>query len=437
MSTDPVGPAAPHIRRALPAGLTDAGCASVTTLAVALIAARRLQPDVLGAYAVCFTAFQLLTVLPNQLVLLPAEIAALDLGGRERLSILNRTLRLGGLTALPSALAMFGVVMLVPDTVPRAAVWALASSGAAAAFVSPLQDHVRRLLHLGGVSWEAAAVSVVQLLTAAAALAAMLSAGVKEPWIPFGSLAAANVVSLTVGLARARKRRVPVAQSPLRWADLVRAGRWLTVVGLAPAVSGFLAVVVVARLAGAAAVGYAEAARVVGRPLAVLSTGLTAVVGPRAMEAAAAGDAVAGHRIRRSFVTLVAVTGAAYIVLAGPTWSWSPLPSLLPNAYVIPWLTAATVASSTINAVAFSMRAELQGARREAPLARTEVASSGAEVAVSATAAFTGAFALPFGHVLQGVWRLEGFRRLLLSVYQGLPNESRRRVDPPEGPTES
>jgi hypothetical protein len=77
--------------------------------------------------------------------------------------------------------------------------WAHALTMTACAALTPLQEHVRRVLHLAGISWHAAAVSLVQL--GCVALALLLLARVQVPaiWRPFGALTIGTVVSLGAG----------------------------------------------------------------------------------------------------------------------------------------------------------------------------------------------------------------------------------------------
>src|SRR5262245_16044892 len=89
-----------RLRHALPAGVVDAGCNSLATLVMGVYAARALAGPGLGTYALFFSAYVLAVVVPMQFVLVPAEIAALRLPGRERLAVLRQAGRIGVPVAL-------------------------------------------------------------------------------------------------------------------------------------------------------------------------------------------------------------------------------------------------------------------------------------------------------------------------------------------------
>jgi hypothetical protein len=76
----------------------------------------------------------------------------------------------------------------------------------------------------------------------------------------------------------------------------MRSGRWLLAIEAITARATFLASVIVSRLDTPQALGYAEAARIVGQPIFVLAVGLSAVLNPRAMEAGAYRDRAAARR---------------------------------------------------------------------------------------------------------------------------------------------
>jgi hypothetical protein len=178
-----------RLRHALPAGLLDAGFASLARLAIGIYAARALTVSDLGAYALFFSAFVFASVVPMQFVLVPAELASLGAARPERLALLRQSWRIG----MPVSVA----TALVVNEAAELGVHALTMTACAA--LTPLQEHVRRVLHLAGISWHAAAVSLVQL--GCVALALLLLARVQVPaiWRPFGALTIGTVVSLGAG----------------------------------------------------------------------------------------------------------------------------------------------------------------------------------------------------------------------------------------------
>lgn len=413
-----------RLRRAVPAGLVDAGAASVATLAVGVYAARTLSAAELGVYAVFFTAFTLSAVVPTQLVWLPVEVLVLDRPPDERLAVVRRSLLLGMAPAVALALLTSAAAVLVlPGGVSRTIVFALAASSAASSVVSPMQDHVRRMLHIASRSGAAAGVSIAQVVGAVVGIMVFSRLGVSRGWVPFGALAVANVCSMTTGLVlAARHARPAVSDAPvLEGRSLTRSGRWLLVVGLAPTVAGFAAAALVTRLAGAEMLGRAEAARIVAQPLLVVSAGLSAVLGPRSMEAAVRRDrAQAGH-LARVYVLALGLCGLAYGAITGVDWSWSPLGDAIPVAYVQTGLVALTVGANVVNGLVFPYRSELIGGRRNRALAGVEVYGNALRVAFAGAASTLRANAIPLGFFVLGAARWHGYRRLRSSLYSTPP----------------
>ena len=188
-------PVGRDFRRVIPA-LADTALASLATFAVSLIAIRYLRPTELGAYAVAFQAFLIAAVVPTQLLFIPAEVAVLDMRRPNRLAALSSTLRAGApaavVAATGAAALAAGSIALTGET----AVLGLAVSMAAAAMLSPLQDHVRRMLHQAAQSWWAALVSLVQFAVAVGGVISLLAADVGTLVVPFTALTAANAIYL-------------------------------------------------------------------------------------------------------------------------------------------------------------------------------------------------------------------------------------------------
>jgi O-antigen/teichoic acid export membrane protein len=85
-------------------------------------------------------------------------------------------------------------------------------------------------------------------------------------------------VSLGAGLLLSLRRQPPDTLPKFEVADLMRSGRWLSAIEAITAGATFLASVIVTRLDTPEALGYAEAARIVGQPIFVLAVGLSAVL---------------------------------------------------------------------------------------------------------------------------------------------------------------
>ncbi|MDJ0954380.1 MAG: hypothetical protein QNJ81_11945, partial [Acidimicrobiia bacterium] len=271
--------------RRLPAGVADAAFASLATFAAGLSAVNLFNDVDRGVYAIFFTAFGLGVVLPWNLILIPAEVNAVSFPVADRMRRARDTFRMGIPMAVLGALAIVVAALLSSSLTDSGVVWGLSITAAITTVLSPLQDHMRRLLHIAEMSWQAAAVSGVQFVGVVVSLGVMLAVDAPVAVMPFGSLAIANALSLTTGLILGDVRHQKPLDTPLRFGTLAREGRWLLTQSIVPNVAHFAVAAIIAALAGAEALGYAEAARVVAQPVLVLATGLTAVLAPRAMEA--------------------------------------------------------------------------------------------------------------------------------------------------------
>lgn len=407
-----------RLRRLLPAGLFDAGCSSLATFLVGLYATRYFEPVLLGAYALFFTAFVLAAVVPTQLLFTPAEIRGLAGSGLQRLRLLDQSVRLGVLPSLVPALLAASAALAGTKDVAIRSMLPMALTAALASFISPIQDHVRRTLHLAGVSWRAATVSMMHVLATGLALVALTRSGAPLVAIPFGALAIANVVSLTCGFVLASDRHRHGHLEPLSIHDLLRTGRWLLIGGVTPSGSAFISGLLITHLAGAVAMGHVEAARLVGQPLLVLATGLSAITAPPLMEAGRGRDEEAGRRIGRGFEATMLVCGLAYLALVVPRWSLNPLPGIIPAAYQIGGLAALTVVANIVLAMGSAYRYELLGGGRERTLIGLEGSAGVLQCIAAATAAAIGPYAGPLGVLVQGAarWLLFQLARARLYV---------------------
>lgn len=384
-----------RLRTLIPAGLLDAGSASVATFAIGLYAARFFSPELLGAYALFFTAFLLAAVVPTQLLLIPSEVSSLALHRRDRLVVWRWMLIRGMTLAMVSAALASSAATMLSRGGSTAEVANLALTMVLAATLSPLQDHLRRLLHLSDRSWHASSVSVVQVVVIVGALALLTRFGAPRTAIPFGALAIANVASLSTAMVLARPHPdSPRTDRPTLKA-LLTSGRWLLVNGGVPAVATFLVAAAITTLAGAAALGFAEAARLVAQPLYVVATGLGMVLGPRSMEAAAGRSLGAANAIAGPFIGLMGMLGLGYLLITATPWVLNPMLHLVPKAYEVPWLVAVTVAATLVHGSLNPLRSELVGGRRERYVAAAEVSGSASSLVAVLSAQVIGAFARP------------------------------------------
>lgn len=423
-------------RKAVPAGLmagvADSGFTSLANFAAGLFVIRALDTPALGGYALVFTAFSLMIVLPSQLLFIPAEAAVASFPRDERAGVVPHTLRAGIPAALLGAVLLPAWILAAPPGIPASAVTALTVTAALCAFISPLQDHLRRMLHVAGRSAAAMQVSAIHLALVAMGVVAGLRLDQHREWVPFGALAAANLGSLVAGLFLVRgagdaRRRDPV----LATRALVQQGRWLVLASLIGPAAAFVVASVVGHLAGVAALGLAESARVIGGPVTVLATGLWAVLGPRSIRAARARLDGEATRVAARFHVMVMAAGAVYLAWVGFRWALNPLAVLVPRAYDMPGLAAAAILAAVLHGGVFARRSELVGLERTPVIARIDVVGAALRVALSATAVSVGPFAPAIAMAGQAVFRRTAYRLALRNAYRA-PHPGRGSAGEPQ-----
>ena len=384
----------------LPAGIVDASFASLATFAVGLAAVNLLPDTERGVYAIYFTAFILGTVLPRTLVLVPAEVETVNYETEERLSLVPHTLRLGILPSVVGASSALLAAIVAAPLTESDVIGPFTITTAIAAVLSPLQDHVRKMFHFAARSWPAAWISLVQFATALAAVLVMNWADVPVAWIPFGALSLANLVSLSFGrVVTWSYHRTHVRPGHMSLRTLATRGRWLLLQAIAPSAAGFLAAAIITRLASPEALGFAEAARVVAQPILVLATGLSTVLIPRVVKAAAERDRATARRTELLYLAVIGVAGAAYLAIAGWSWGLNPMKAIVPSAYEVSGLVALTVVANIATASIFLQFNELIGAKLEATLAKISWSTAPVLLLGAATAGVTDAFARPIGRL--------------------------------------
>ncbi len=391
-----------RLQSQLPAGVVDAGLASLATFASGLTGVNLLSDADTGVYGVFFTAFILGGVLISDLIYVPSQVVAVAQEAGHRLDGLRRSIRLALLPSIVASLIAIVAAFLTADLTSTPVLIALTVTTGATIVVSAMQDHIRRMLHIADQSWHAAGVSGVQLLGVAVMIPILMVSGIERAWVPFGSLCVANVLSLATGafLAGAHRRRH--VDLPLQFRELARTGKWLVMRSAIPSAAAFLAANILTRLAGPEAYGYAEAARQVAQPVTVLALGLTAVLGPRAVRAGMQTDTASANRGRRVYALLILGAALAYVAIAGPDWSLNPMSLLVPKAYEVSWLVSATIVANTIAAMVLLLTSEMLGAAKERILAFLAVISSPALLLAAATAGTTESFARPLGYIIEG-----------------------------------
>ncbi len=406
----------------LVAGVGDAGLASLATFVVGAYAVRVLDPTTLGAYALAFRAVFLCAVIPTQLLFVPSEVLVVAVPESERLQYLRQTLNLGVPPALLAAFLASAWSLFAPASIPTEVVLGLTVGAIVVAFVSPVQDHIRRLLHAGGRSGAAMTVSASHVAATLGALLVCHAVGVPSWWIPLGVLAIGNTVSLALGVLLAatagpgRDRTMD-----LGLVRIVQSGKWLVLVGLLEPGAGFVTSTLLSHLAGPAALGYAEAARVVAQPLIVLAWGLSSVLGPRLVAAAGKGELEAARRTSGRFGAIVWLVGGLFVVLFGYSWRGNPLSWFLPTAYAIGGLVLLTCLAHLADALVYPYRYEMLGARREPTLFRIELRANALRTLAVVAAREIHAFVLPLGLLLSALTRWIGLRQALRSAYPTPP----------------
>ena len=322
------------LTRALPAGLLDAGSAALATFASGVYAANYYDRESgeLGVFALFFAIFLVAAIVPFKFAFLPGEVRLLSLPKAQQLGGFRLTLPAGVPVALAGSLVVLLALIPAGDAGSSLLI-PLAVTTVIAAFLSPIQDHVRRVMHQAGRSWLAATTSIVQLTVALAAIGVAIAADIDRSWVPFGALVVANTVSTTVGLALALRNSRPARGERYRLRSLGVSGRWLTGFGLLPVGATFVAASIVALIAGKDILGSAEAARVAGRPVLVFVAGVAAVMNPPSLIAGRDRNRAEGARLSGIASKVMLVFGAAMFLWMGFDWVGNPMVWLVEEAY--------------------------------------------------------------------------------------------------------
>jgi O-antigen/teichoic acid export membrane protein len=386
------------------AGLVDAGLSSLAGLGAGLYAAHFLSPSLLGAYAIYFSAFMVGGFVPVMLYLLPARVASLGLVEDSRLGTLRHTMVRGGLVSGAMALLTPLAGVFVLREVSFTAIAPLGLTAALVVFVSPLQDHQRCVFHLAARPWRAAVVSAVHLTALVAAMAFFQGTHAARQWVPFGSLAVGNVVSLAAGLWLARGFSLAEDESIDDMSTLVRTSWPLLFSTILPICTQFLAGGLIATFGSVKDVGYAEAARVVAQPIHVAALGLGQAITPMLMEGAQAGSRRRVLRARRIYWVLLALCAAVYLPIIGTAHPLNPLAAMLPNAYKLTGLVIFSMAAIFLTDIGLLVKTELAASRNAGDLTGPAVAGSAAHFGFAAAAVRPlGGYTVPLGLALNSL----------------------------------
>ena len=390
-------------RRKAVLGLVDAAASSLATFAAGVAAVRLLNGAELGAYALVFSAWLLASQVTPQLLLVPAEAKLVAVSDLQRIASLRRNLLLSVPSAAFTAVAMLPVWFLVPAEVPDRSAAALLATGAVVAAILPLQEHGRRLFHLGRRHAYAAAVSVVRLVVAVASLAGGWKFGLKPSLLPFGALALGDIAALI--LAVIFSRRAGEGSAEYSWRELLESGRWLLAGASFGPGAGFVVSSLVTHLAGATELGTAEAARVAAQPILVLALGLSAVARPSSMEAAMDGEEARARRIGRGFWQGLAVMSLIYGGLTLLPARVNVLARLMPASFTVPGLVQLSVLAALVNGAVFLHRSELIAMDKSRQLSNAEAMSSAGRAGLASAAAALREWTVPLSFLVGGILR--------------------------------
>jgi O-antigen/teichoic acid export membrane protein len=342
---------------------------------------------------------------------------------QERLGVLASSLTVGAGPSSLVAIVFAAGAILVPTDVPAQTVTALAVTAAVAGFLSPAQDHVRRMFFQAGRSGYAVTMSTIQLTVVVGVIVLLDLLGTDPAWIPLGALACANLSSVTFGLLAARTIH-RAGRIPLQSRSLYRTGGWLLMSGFATVGGQVVGIILTTILAGAAFAGYAQAALILAQPLLVLATGLGAVLNPDIMEAAGKGDERSARGTSRLYASLMVAATVTLAVLIGIDWAPNPLPALFPNAYAVSGLLALTIVAQGLNYSLFGNRFELIGGFAHTPMAKSTVTGSVAQIGVGAFASVLQSYTVALGIGAAVVVKGTMYRISLKRMYSGRPRET-------------
>jgi hypothetical protein len=149
----------------------------------------------------------------------------------------------------------------------------------------------------------------------------------------------------------------------------------------------------------------------------VLATGLTAVLAPRAMEAAMKRDIPAARHTRNVYLLVMTSGGLIYLAVSAAPWVLNPMQYIVPDAYDVEWLVAATVFANLVAAIMYIDINELLGAQKARAMAAIAIITSPILVLVAFTASTTQAFARTFGHGARDVIQVAWYRSTLNKHY--------------------
>jgi O-antigen/teichoic acid export membrane protein len=400
--------------RLVSAGQVDAGFAALAGFAVGLFAARYLDVATLGAYALFQMAWLAAAEIPAQFVFSPATIEMAAHDRERRPAMLRWSLPRGWLASVSGLPFLLVALLVVGRDIDPFAAKVFAVGSLVLLFVSPTQDHIRAVLHLGGRSWAAAMVSVIQASVALVTLVAARNSPVVAPML---ALVLANVTSSAFGVFVSRS--APRGASVPSWRSLIQIGRWLAFISIANSVAALVSASLVESLVGTAELGIVEAARIAARPFQVIGVGILAVLGPRLLESAIRRSLRQADRIRRAYIWILFGLAIPFTAVAAFPWEWNPFYVLLPNAFAVDGLVLVWLVSIIAGSLQATSRVELMGAQSFRPLIVGEIIGDVLQIAIAATAVALGGIVMPLGIAVASLVRWVVFRKPRAAIYSG------------------
>lgn len=413
----------PSAARSLPAGLADVALASATSFVIGIDAARHLDAVSLGLWGLVFSAYLLAAVVPTEFILVPLEAALVSQARERQLRSVPRTLVIASLVGIPASVLAMTLAATFSNGVDATVAGRTALIGVLLGVTSPLQDHVRRLMHQAGWSTGAALVSASQVSVAVAAVVGLHALDVRGLYIPPLALALSNLASLTVGVIAARRRHGPGPGGAIDLYRATRMGGWLLGAGVADRATQFACLALLSLFVGNVGVGQYESTRVAAQPVLVFALGVLSVYRRPLMRSAQARDRRSARRAARTYTALVLGAAAAYAAFAAGRWAANPLPRLTPAAYDRAGFLVAVVLATAVTSVAMAPTSELVGSGWAKPYARQIVGQAVVLVALCLVALALGAgvYAWPIALGGRAVLLVVALRRQTRLLYATAP----------------
>jgi len=369
-------------------GVADTSLAAAGGFSVGLLALNTLDVDHLGAYSVLFAGYLAGTVIPRSFHFAPAEAAAASarIGPVE---MLLRSIRTGSPGLLVGAAVAVSLALLGGSS---AATTMTLVAVACLSVISPIQDHARQLLHLSARTRSSVVASSIYCSVTVGCTMILWGDHTAELGRFFWILIAGNAASLVPLVAR-----FPGSSAGARDRDLsqipARQRLWLLGGALTPMLVLFTSRSIVAGAAGYDEAGYAEAARTLLAPIAVVSAGLLSAFRNHVL---IDRIGVAGLKWRTLLRTLIlaAALGWWLVLQYGPVSGVAR--SAAPAAYALSGMLLLTALSEALIANASVLEVSAMGRRRFRSIAATQLVVSLSRLAlVYPLASSIGAYALP------------------------------------------